>query len=95
MISDKIIGCRVYLHGDVEKKVVGKIVGSHNNSESHYKSSSSSTLNLFILKADGGFECDNYYAYRVVEEDLKKVFPTIEPEPIDNRFGILDIRAEE
>ena len=83
-IAKELIGCRVYEQNDMSKKVIGKIV-------IFYTSSSYNIPQLGILTNKGNIVEFRITSITIIEEDLKKIYSAIKPEPIDNRFDILDL----
>lgn len=92
VIASNLIGCKVtieYDNGKTNKR--GKIIGAYNKLESHYKGSSSSCLYFIILRDDNKIIERSYYSIKVDDEDFKKIYNNIKPEPISSRSEILDI----
>lgn len=84
IIAKELIGCRVYKKEDGSKEVIGKIVAFYTTSNYNHPYLGILTHNKEILEI-GLFEI------KIVEEDFIKVYNTIKPEPINDRFEIMDL----
>lgn len=82
MISG-IIGCKVYKKGDADKKVIGKIIGCHKDSEDY--------LYFLILTPNGTLTDRDYYSLCIIPEDMNIVYRELKAEPIESRAEILDL----
>lgn len=86
-----INGCRVYRQSDSNKKIVGKIIGGHNEFSATYRGGSNSSLMLSILTPEGEIIVLGYNGVRIVSEDMEILYRELKAEPIESRSEILDL----
>ncbi len=82
MICKALIGCRIK-HQDPDEFEEGIIIGSSMNSNG--------TIFIAIMKDDMTFTDIKLSNAIINKEDYRKIIQQSKPEPIDNRFEIMDI----
>jgi len=88
MLPKELIGCRVKYKEDLRyehRGVLGKIINMH------ISGSANNYPKLILLTPDKTFKKIDYDHIEIIEEDFNKVYNIIQPNPIDNRFEIMDI----
>jgi hypothetical protein len=82
MISKELLGCRAYKASDGNRKIIGKIVGHHANTQGSF---------FTILSQEGEFNIHKTSSIRITKKDMDVIYKTIIPERIESRSDILDL----
>jgi len=80
----ELVGCRV--KWIKTGKIYGKIIWAYTRGSGNYPY-------FLVLTNEGIFREADCVNVQVVEEDLKKIYNYIKPDPVDDRFEILDLTS--